>query len=103
MDKFIHTPIGMITIDTLIKRCQALSEASGLSLPTISRKLFGDGSRLPALMRGKDMGARRLEGALPELERLERDYARGNSAQESSQCTSSSSSRNCEQSQAGAA
>ena len=61
----------MMTPSDLTKRVRALADASGASASTLSRKLFGNGSRLDEIERGGDITARVMERAVERLIVLE--------------------------------
>ncbi|MEO1658697.1 MAG: sulfate adenylyltransferase subunit CysD [Pseudomonadota bacterium] len=61
----------MLTTDDLIRRAERLSETSGLSLTTISRKLLNDGKGLERIKNGGGMTDKTLEQAAQRLDALE--------------------------------
>lgn len=61
----------MITPDVLIRRAERLSEATGLSLTTISRKLLNDGKGLQRIKDGGGMTEKTLQTAEEKLNALE--------------------------------
>lgn len=64
----------MNQLESFLSRCHLLAEKSGLSISTISWRLFNDGSRVGEVIAGKDIGIRRLLKSLPRLGELERQY-----------------------------
>ncbi len=61
----------MITTDALIRRAERLSETTGLSLTTISRKLLNDGKGLQRIKDGGGMTDKTLSQAEEKLDALE--------------------------------
>jgi sulfate adenylyltransferase subunit 2 len=61
----------MTTADTLLRRAERLSERSGLSITTISRKLLNDGKGLERIRNGGGMTQKTLEQATERLDALE--------------------------------
>ena len=64
----------MSELESFLQRCQAFADASGLSLSTVSSKLFNDGKRLRSVGAGADLGVRLMAKAKEALEDLERQY-----------------------------
>jgi len=65
----------MVDLDAFLTRCETFAKTAGISLSTVSNKLFDDGARLKNLRAGKDVGIRRLGRAVAALEALERQHA----------------------------
>jgi sulfate adenylyltransferase subunit 2 len=61
----------MITPDVLIRRAERLSETTGLSLTTISRKLLNDGKGLARIKNGGGMTEKTLKEATARLDTME--------------------------------
>lgn len=61
----------MSQIDELVSRAETLSETTGQSLSTISRKLLNDGKGLARLQQGGQCTIKTLQSAFTELEVLE--------------------------------
>jgi sulfate adenylyltransferase subunit 2 len=61
----------MTTAETLLKRAERLSESSGLSITTISRKLLNDGKGLARIKNGGRMTQKTLDQATERLDALE--------------------------------
>lgn len=65
-----------MSIPEFIARCDAFCETANISQTWLSKRLFADTFRLRDLAAGgTDIGVRRLERALADLGRLERDHA----------------------------
>ncbi|MBI1392851.1 MAG: sulfate adenylyltransferase subunit CysD [Alphaproteobacteria bacterium] len=62
-------------LDDLIGRAERLADASGLSLSTVSRKLFNDGKGLARLKAGGQCTVKTLAAATERLDALEREMA----------------------------
>ena len=65
----------MSEIDELVRRAENLADNKGLSLSTVSRKLFNDGKGLARLKAGGQCTLKTLETARERLTELERDTA----------------------------
>lgn len=65
----------MSDIDILLVRAARFAEVSGLSLSTVSRKLFNDGKGLSRLKNGGQCTMRTLQTALERLDALEKNAA----------------------------
>ena len=61
----------MTTTDILLRRAERLSELSGLSITTISRKILNDGKGLDRIKKGGGMTLKTLERAAQRLDALE--------------------------------
>ena len=61
----------MSEIDSLITRAKAASDKSGLSISTVSRKLFNDGKAIARLEAGGQCTLKTLETARARLAELE--------------------------------
>ncbi len=61
----------MSLIDTFLSRVDALSERSGQSVSTLSRKLFNDGKGITRLRQGGQMTIKTMDAAMSKLEDLE--------------------------------
>jgi len=69
-----------VALRDLIARCDAYSEAAGLSRSRVSTLVLNDGKRLQALKDGADITTRRLEAAHGRLDRLFADLERRKAA-----------------------
>ncbi len=65
----------MSEIETLLTRAKAAAESTGLTLSTVSRKLFNDGKTLARLEAGGQCTLKTLETARARLAELEAEHA----------------------------
>jgi hypothetical protein len=65
-----------MSIDEFIARCDRYQEAAGVTRVWLSKRLFNDTYRLGQLANGEtDVGIKRLDRALKDLEALEHERA----------------------------
>ena len=65
-------PHGMRADQELLHRAKAFAQRSGLSLSTVSRKLFNDGKKLDLIERGGSLTIATLEQVTARLAALEK-------------------------------
>jgi|GEM_PF-5161493 len=64
-----------MNIPTLISRAENYADETGLTISTVSKKLFNDGKTLGRLKDGRQCTVRTLERAFERLAELESDAA----------------------------
>lgn len=67
---FLHV-VFMPDTQQLLKRVRALSERTGASTATLSRKLFGNGQRFDEIERGGSLTLATYERALDRISEME--------------------------------
>lgn len=59
-------------VDLFLERCRSVAKKRGIKLSTLSAYVVNDGKVLPRVVKGGDIGTRKLEAAEVELAKMER-------------------------------